>query len=176
MPSPKATPGAHRPRARCTYPGCQHAEHKNQCRAKHRGSRCEMLMDFQTGEPIKAIVCYRVRPQCPCPFETCPCGKPVAVAQLIPGGGYLPVERGSAGTGTLEVWVFHDAMYVRELADGAEPAEGRWRGQSHEPACPKRAQWERERAEAEAEAAKYRADLRGTPRGELQDTPQEAML
>ena len=114
-------------------------------------------MDYTTGEPVPSfIVCTRgPRDQCPCPFETCPCGAPVAVAELVPApgpGAYLPVARGSYGTGGLEVWSYRGCMYVRELADGEQPREGRWRGASHEPDCPRRGKWRDDRQKVMAGA------------------------
>jgi hypothetical protein len=61
-------------------------------------------------------------------------------------------------------------MYVRELPPGTEPGEGRWRGRSHEPDCPKAAEWQAERAQAEAEARLLKAD----PAGWLHDQETQA--
>ena len=145
----------------CPWPGCQHAVHAGQCRARDR-SRCIRTVNLQTGEPGGGIVCFRgPRPECPCPFERCRCGVPVAVAQLIPGGSYLPVERGSAGTGSLEVWILQGAMYVRELAHAETSVPlGRWRGTSHLLTCARAADWAAERAQWEQAHGSLRSSAR----------------
>lgn len=146
--------------AACPWPGCRHAVHAGQCRARDR-VRCLNVVDLATGEASGSFVCMRgPRPECPCPFERCRCGVPVAVAQLIPGGSYLPVERGSAGTGSLEVWILQGAMYVRELAGGTGTRAGRWRGTSHLDTCPRAADWAAERVEWEQLHARLRSSAR----------------
>ena len=134
---------------RCGYPHCNHKAHRDLCRGKGP-SRCNILPDFTTGEPIPMIVCG-TRLECTCPWETCPCGAPVAVANLIPGGAEVPLDRG-AYDGDAEVWICAAWLLCSPLA--GELPEGRYRGRRHELSCPRADYWTKRRARENAKAAK----------------------
>jgi hypothetical protein len=138
---------------RCAYRHCDHAEHRGRCKGK-ASSRCLPLVDYDTGEAIIGFACG-YRQQCPCPWEACPCGALVAVAEAIPGGAETPVERGSAGGGDLEVWYAPDGGLLCAPLPAAGPGEGRYRGRAHEAACGKPGHWQGIRDKAAAELARY---------------------
>ena len=125
---------------RCLGCGDRHIVHGGPCKAK--GPVKSVLIPAKDGGIIR--VCG-YRPPCPCPWRTCKCGTPLAVAVELPAGTILaPVEgqvmlvsvrRGSAGDwgGRLAVWKLANGMLgCRDLAGGEEPGEGEYRGCEHD--------------------------------------------
>jgi len=106
-------------------PRCGHAAHKRACRAKGP-SRCVLTAAGRT---------CGYRPPCPCPWQVCSCGLPVAVAHLDGTDLDTAVERGSAGAadGTLAVMLAPDGSLTARELDGGPLAEGEWRGREHLP-------------------------------------------
>ena len=88
----------------------------------------------QTGPGGGQTIVCGARPPCPCPYQVCKCGLPVAVAHLDGTGLDAAVERGSAGAadGQLAVRQLPDGrLGCRELGDGGTLREGEWRGREH---------------------------------------------
>lgn len=76
------------------------------------------------------------RPPCPCPYQVCKCGLPVAVAHLTGTDLAAAVERDPAGApdGQLAVRQVPDgSLTCRELGPGEPLRPGEWRGREHEP-------------------------------------------
>jgi hypothetical protein len=118
-------------RARCQH--CGHAAHRKACRAKGP-SGCVPLADAD-GRQV-GIACGP-RPPCPCPYQVCKCGLPVAVAHLAGTDLDAAMERGSAGApdGRLAVrknrHMLDGSLVCRELGDGEPLRAGEWRGREH---------------------------------------------
>jgi len=117
---------------------CGHKEHRGRCPRRHP-SRCT---PHDTGDGIAGMICGTRQP-CPCPWRTCRCGTPVAIAACADDPGYVEtIERGSAGdpAGTLAVRQLADGtLSARPLRAGAEPAPGEWRAIDHDGRCPQAA-------------------------------------
>ena len=117
-------------RAKC--PQCEHAAHRRACRAK--GPSGCVPWAAEDGRRV-GIMCG-ARPPCPCPWQECSCGLPVAVASLVGTDLDAAVGRGSddATDGQLAVWHLPDGrLGFRELGDSDTLREGEWRGREHVP-------------------------------------------
>ena len=114
---------------------CGHKEHRGRCTRRSQ-SRCVPL---STSDGMTGFACG-TRPPCPCPWRTCSCGTPVAVAACADDPGYEEtVERGTAGRpdGTLAVRRLPDGtLSARPLPAGTPPADVEWRGIDHDTRCP----------------------------------------
>jgi hypothetical protein len=114
---------------------CGHKAHRGRC-TRRAHSRCVPL---GTDRRPSGFACG-ARPPCPCPWRTCHCGTPVAIAACAEDAAYEEtVERGSAGhpDGTLAVRRLADGtLSARPLAVGSEIATGEWRAIDHDSRCP----------------------------------------
>lgn len=55
--------------------------------------------------------------------------------------GKMPIDAGSAGTGSAEVWLDGAVLRYRILGKGEDPAPGRFRGMPHWATCEQAGQW-----------------------------------
>jgi hypothetical protein len=118
---------------------CEHAAHRGACRSKY-GSRC-MPLELDRGGT--GFMCSSTRPTCTCPWRTCRCGAPVAIAACAGDPEHEEtLDRGSAGdpAATLAVrQLANGELEARPIAAGAELRPGEWRACDHDQRCPKAA-------------------------------------
>lgn len=130
------------PVRRC--PGCDHAEHRDECRGKARQG-CVSLLDPATGEPMggTGIACYRgARPQCRCPYGRChTCGALIVGASPLPLGSADEIDLDTdpewgaalAPGGELAARMLADgSMAVRRRRAGEPPGDGWLPVRAHE--------------------------------------------
>jgi hypothetical protein len=130
---PSARHGQQPTRARCGR--CEHAGHRGRCPSKYP-SKC---MPFPEGS---GFICGPRQP-CTCPWRTCRCGAPVAVASCAGEPEYEEtIDRGSSGDpmATLAVrQLANGELEARPIAAGAELEPGEWRACDHDTRCPQAA-------------------------------------